>query len=111
MYAQPRIGFLINMPELTEHERIALLMIRGWGDRRRSYNETLQLFNDTFRIGCTPIAKSTVHLTIARFKETGHVKNRSKSGKSTPAINAEKFLDVLQSFIEDPHMSTREAAQ
>ncbi|XP_025264625.1 uncharacterized protein LOC112637997 [Camponotus floridanus] len=99
------------MSELTDHERITLLMMRGWGDRRRSYNETLQIFNDTFRVGKVPISKSTVHRTIARFEEIGHVKNRSKSGRSVSATNAEKSLDVLQSYIENPHISIRKSAQ
>lgn len=76
------------MSELTDHKRIALLMMRGWGDHRRSYNETLQILTDTFWVSKVSISKSTVHRTITRFEETGHVK------KSISLVD--RFLQQMQ---------------
>jgi len=40
--------YFLKMQELTEHERISLLMMCGWDDRQRSYKEVGLLFNETF---------------------------------------------------------------
>jgi len=64
------------MAYLSERERTSLLMMRGWGDRQRSYNEVRQIFNETFRDENTAISRSTVERTVRRFNETGSVKNR-----------------------------------
>ncbi|EFN74119.1 hypothetical protein EAG_04168 [Camponotus floridanus] len=69
------------MLRLSERERISLLMMRGWGDRLRSYNDVRQLFNETFRNEDTAISRSTVERTIRRFNETGSVKNRPVLGR------------------------------
>jgi len=34
--------------ELSECERITILMMRGWGDNERSYSAVVRLFNDTY---------------------------------------------------------------
>lgn len=100
------------MAHLTERERISLLMMRGWGDQERGYKQVQRLFNETFRVEeNNPISKSTVIRTIRRFEETGGIKDRPKSGRSKSSSNDEKSLDVLQSFIEDPHCSIRRCAQ
>jgi len=49
--------------------------------------------------------------TIERFRETGSVKNRSKSGRPSSATNEEQQLDVLQTFIENPNSSVNRIAQ
>ena len=81
----------------TEHERIFLLMMRGWSDRRRSY-------------ACDR-TKSTVIRTIQRFEKMGFVKDRNRQGRLAIATNPDKRLNVLQSFIEDPRNSIRKIAQ
>lgn len=91
--------------ELSERERVILLMMRGFGDRVRSYEEVKDLFNDTFPLR-NPISKSAVGKTVQRFEETGSVHNRPKPGRPTSAMNEETSLDVLQSVVEDPHVST-----
>ena len=35
--------------KLSERERVSVLMMRGWGDRVRSYDQVYLLFNRTFR--------------------------------------------------------------
>jgi len=85
--------------KLSERERITILIMRGWGDNERSYTAVALLFNETYPN--RQINKSTVFKTIEHFRETGSVKNRPKSGRSSSATNEEKQLDVLQTFIED----------
>lgn len=87
---------------LSERERITLLMMRGWGDNRRSYNNVKQLLNENFRNEKTAISKSTVVRTVQRFEETGTVKNRPKSGRPLSTTTPQQALNVLKSFIEDP---------
>ncbi|KAJ8911487.1 hypothetical protein NQ315_010859 [Exocentrus adspersus] len=93
------------MVNLTEQERISLLMMRGWGDRERSYEEIVHLFNDTFRVGQTQIHKSTVSRTINRFLETSTNKDRLKSGRPKTQTTEERQGEVAQSFIENHEAS------
>lgn len=98
------------MFRLSERERISLLMMRGWGDQQRSCKNVADLFNATFRVGATPLSRSTVSKTLRRFEETGLVKNRPIPGRPSTATNQENSLDVLLSFTENPHASTRSVA-
>lgn len=95
---------------LSEFERITLLMMRGYGDLVRPYEETMHLFNDTFP-DRPPISKSTVFKTVKRFEETRTVKDRERSGRPKSATNELKSLDVLQRFVENPSTSARVAAE
>jgi len=88
-----KIKFLKMVAELSERERITILMMRGWDANERSYSAIVRLFNDTYP-NCR-INNSTVLKTIKRFREPGSVKNRSKSGRPSSAINEEQQLDVL----------------
>lgn len=99
------------MAYLSERERISLLMMRGWDDRQRSYNEVRQIFNETFRDENTAISRSTVERTVRRFNETGSVKNRQIPGRPISAIGEEKQLDVAQLFVENVHLSIRKVNQ
>lgn len=92
------------MPQLTEEQRISLLMMCGWRDHRRSLSQVVRLFNTTFP-GLN-ISKSTVSCTLKRFEDTGTTKNRAKSGR--PQLSFEKKMDIVQSFVEKPHSSTRQ---
>lgn len=96
--------------ELSERERITILMMRGYGDRIRSYEQVKNLFNDSFP-NRNPISKSGVQKTIQRFEETGSVKDRPKSGRPTTATDEENSLDVLLSVGENPHVSTNFVSQ
>ena len=95
------------MNRLTESERIAILMIRGWGDRLRSHNEVATLFNDTFRVDRTGISRSTVGKCITRFETTGSVRDLPKSGRPVTATNDETSLNVLLSVVDDQHTTIR----
>lgn len=96
--------------ELTERERVTLLMMRGYGDRVRPFREVRDLFNDSFP-DRNPISHATVIKTVQRFEETGSVKNRPKSGRPKSVTDDEHSLDTLLSFVENPHTSLRKVAQ
>ncbi|KAG8260250.1 hypothetical protein J6590_101270, partial [Homalodisca vitripennis] len=49
--------------------------------------------------------------TECKCEQEGSVRNRPKSGRIQSATDEEHALDVLQTFIEDPHTSLRKAAQ
>lgn len=99
------------MPEpLTETERMTILMMRGYGDRIRTYEEVSNLFNDVYP-DRPPINKSVVRHTVIRFLETGSVKNRERSGRPKSATTEEKSIDSLLCVVENPHISLRKAAQ
>jgi len=97
------------MAYLSERERISLLM-RGWSDCQRLYNEVRQIFNETFREN-TATSRSTVERTVRCFNETGSVKNRQIPGRLISATGEEKQLDVAQSFVENVHLNIRKANQ
>jgi len=99
------------MAELSEKDRITLLMMRGWGDRQRGYKTVTRLFNENFRNENNRISKSTVIRTIQRFEDLGSVKNRPRSGRRKTATNNDKALNVLQSVVENPHISIDRVAQ
>jgi len=48
------------MTELSEHERISLLIMWGWGDQQRDYKQVMRLFNETFHNENNRILKITV---------------------------------------------------
>ena len=100
------------MDQLSEQERISLLMMRGWGDRQRSYPQIRQLFNQTFRNGNgqIPISKSTVSRTINRFMSTGSIKNRATSGRPISVTTEQKKMEVAQALVQNSHLSLRRVA-
>lgn len=100
---------VIFLMEGSEFERITVLMMRGYGDRMRSYSEVADLFNEDFPNRTNPITRFTVARIVQRFNDTQSVKDRPKPGRA-PSIDEEKSLDVMQSFVENPHLSTRRAA-
>lgn len=98
------------MAKLSEKERVTLLMIRGFGDRERSYDQVRQIFNQTFNQR-PPISKSAVEKTVKRFSDTGSVKDRVRSGRPLSTTSPEKTEEVLLTYQENPRTSTRKAAQ
>lgn len=86
---------------LTDTERITILMMQGFGDRIRSYQEVTNLFNNTYID--RPVSKSFVYRTVDRFERTGSIKDEPRSGRLKDATNDDKTLDVLLSTIENPH--------
>ena len=66
--------------KLTESERITILMIRGFGDRQRSYDQVREVFNENFP-DRNPISKDAVSLTVRRFSEHGTVQDSPRCGR------------------------------
>ncbi|KAK0156950.1 hypothetical protein PV328_012088 [Microctonus aethiopoides] len=87
--------------KLSEKERINILMIRGWGDRERSYDQVCTIFNEVYRTreGLPRISKSAVEKTIRRFRDHGTVANLPKSGRPRTVTTEEKRLAVNNSSI------------
>lgn len=97
------------MASLSEHERIEILMMLGYGDRRRSLQDVCNLFNDTHP-NRNPISKSVVGKTLRRFEQTGSVKDLPRSGRPRTAKSDDNKLDILLAVSEDPHLSTNQLA-
>ena len=62
------------MAPLTEIERIELLMMVGYGDRLRRHEELCALFNEV-HFERRPIARSTAGRIVAKFNQTGNLRN------------------------------------
>lgn len=97
------------MVELTEKERIEILMILGYGDRRRTFEEVCRIFNQQYP-NRSPIVKSTVCKILKKFNATGNVKDIQKSGRPKTQTSSDKALDILLSIEENPHLATRTVA-
>lgn len=93
---------------LSEIERIEILMMVGYGDRKRSTFEVCELFNNVHQERA-PISRSTVSKIVLKFTETGSVRDRLKSGR--PKICDETKLNVLLSYQDNPHSSTRQVGR
>lgn len=92
---------------LSEIERIEILMMFGWGDRRRHLDEVCELFNNTHPER-QAITKSTVSKIVKKFHEHGTVKDLPRTGR--PKLDDNIKLDVLLSYNENPHLSTHQVA-
>jgi len=49
--------------------------------------------------------------TVKRFVQIDSIKNRAKSSRPATATSPDKALDVLLSFVKDPHNSIDDVAQ
>jgi transposase len=94
------------MTRLTEKKTYRIMMV-GYGDKLRSHEEACALFNEVhFEI--PPIARSTVSRIVAKFNETGSVRDIPRSGR--PRISDDTKLNLLLSLEDNPHASTTEMA-
>lgn len=103
-----KVVFLIvcvTMVKLTLSERIEVLMMVGYGDRQRSHHEVCHLFN-TVHPERNPISQSTVSRLVAKFRETGDVKDLPKAGRPKSTTNEDRSLDVLLAVTDNPTTST-----
>lgn len=92
---------------LSERNRIEILMMVGYGDRRRSTNEVRELFNQTHP-DLIPISQSTISKIIRKYEQHGHVKDLPRGGR--PRIDENTHLDVLLAVEENPHSISRQIA-
>ncbi|KAL1516206.1 hypothetical protein ABEB36_000125 [Hypothenemus hampei] len=93
------------MVRLSETQRIEILIMIGYGDRTRT-QEVCELFNNKYPD--RPITRLTISKVQGKFRNLGHVRDQSKSGR--PAISEEKKLDVLLTVEENPFLSSRQIA-
>lgn len=91
---------------LSEQKKIEILMMIGYGDRIRSQDEVVNMFNAKYPED--PITQSCVSKVLRKFEENGHVRDRPRSGR--PAINNDERLDILLEAEENCHSSTRQIA-
>lgn len=92
---------------LSERERIEILMMIGYGDRRRSKVEVCELFNAAHP-NRQPITRSTVCKIHLKYEEYGNVKDLPKTGR--PKVDDETKLNVLLTVQDNPNCATRQAA-
>ncbi|GLV50066.1 hypothetical protein CBL_20989, partial [Carabus blaptoides fortunei] len=97
------------MNQLTEYERITLLMIIGIGDRKRSLRDARNLFNEMFT-NKNPISVSTVKRTLDRFESLHTVKNAKKAGRPKISTTIEKSEEIIERIMENPKTSTHQLA-
>lgn len=97
------------MPQLTERERIEILMMIGFGDRTRSHAEVCRLFNN-LHPNHNPISRSTVTKTLTRYNLNGNVRNSFKSGRPKTATDETTTLNVALELEETPQTSTTSLA-
>ncbi|CAB0041765.1 unnamed protein product, partial [Trichogramma brassicae] len=63
----------------------------------------------TFRCDGGVVSRATVGKTITRFEQTGSVKDRVRPGRPATSTTEDRSLDVILSFMENPHQSSRSA--
>lgn len=80
-------------------------MMKGYGNKQRSYQKTCDLFNATFNE--IQFQNPQLQKLVYRFLQTDSIKDRPHSGRSKSVSNDEKNAEILQNFIETPNTSTR----
>lgn len=93
-----------NKMSLSVTQRIEILMMIGYGDRVRTQQQVCTLFNAKYPE--RPITQSVVSKIERKFRETGSAEDRPKTGR--PALDEETKLNILLTFEENPHNSTRQ---
>ncbi|KAG8263731.1 hypothetical protein J6590_025821 [Homalodisca vitripennis] len=95
--------------KLSDIDRINILIMRGYGDLKRSYQTVAYFFHKRFP-NRPPISKNGVVTTVRRFEENATVKDLRRSGRPKTATNEDMATDVLVTVIEEPHSTTRNLA-
>jgi transposase len=97
------------MNQLSEYERVTLLMIIGIGDKRRSFRDARDVFNGMFA-DRNPISVGTVKKTLDRFVTLHSIKNKVGSGRPKTATSLEKRQEIMEQIVETPKISTSQLA-
>lgn len=93
--------------QLTEKERIEILMMIGYGDRMRTHEEVVVLFNETHP-NRPSISQSMVSRIENNYRKEGNVKNKVRAKRLDVGEDVE--LNVLLKLEENPHTSLRNIA-
>lgn len=97
------------MVQLSQRQRTEILMMIGFGDRRRTQLEVCNLFNQRYpnRI---PLTQSAVSKVLKKFNNIGSVKNAPRTGRPKSATNDDSTLNILLRLEENPQTSTTQLA-
>ena len=95
------------MPELlTLEQRIEIVLLAATG----SYRHIANTFNLKYPDRQPPLHHSAVAKIISKFKETGSVKDKERSGPKKTVTNEDMAANVLGAFSLSPKKSTRRMA-
>lgn len=86
------------MVYLTERERIDILIMVGYGDRRRTQQEVCTLFNSLYP-SRAPITQTCVSKLIRKYANT------PKTGRPQTASGGDAALNILLAVHERPRES------
>jgi hypothetical protein len=92
---------------LTEKEKIEILMMIGYGERKRSQAEVCDLFNNTYP-NRPAITQSYVSKLLKKFNESGSVNHKPRSGRPKTATGGDTAIDILLDVQENPKQSLRQ---
>lgn len=95
------------MVKLTERERIEIIQMIGFGERMRTQQEVVELFNETHP-GRRPISQSMVSNIESKYHNFGHVRDLPKSGR--PSKSEEDQVNVLLTIQDNPHSTLNQVA-
>ena len=98
------------MVNLTEKERTDILIMVGYGDKKRTQAEVVALFNEVYP-NRPPISQSTVSKIIKKYSDTVSVKDKARSGRSKSVSESEAALNVLLAVEENPRQSREDLAR
>ncbi|CAB0044548.1 unnamed protein product, partial [Trichogramma brassicae] len=100
----------VMTPENTTRLMLATNQERQSTSCSVSYERTSEIYTENRPPGLYLYYLSTVGKTIARFEQIGSVKDRVRPGRPATSTNEDRSLDVILSFMENPHQSSRSAA-
>ncbi|KAJ8944616.1 hypothetical protein NQ318_011472 [Aromia moschata] len=73
----------VDMVHLSERQRIEILTIYGYENRKRTQSEVCTVFNEIYPD--TPVSQGKVCQLIKKFRETGNVKEVKRTGRPKSA--------------------------
>ncbi|KAF5294023.1 hypothetical protein FQA39_LY13577 [Lamprigera yunnana] len=79
--------------KLTEGDRIEILIILGYGDRRKTYQDTSVIFKANSSEKAAPIKKSVVQKTHAKWFKHRSVKDMRQSGRPKTATDLDMSIE------------------
>lgn len=93
---------------LTEKLKIEILMMVGFGERKRSQEEVATLFYESHP-DLPPLSRSTVGKIEKQFRELGHVRHVPR--RRLPKVSDDTKLDILLSYQENPITPARQLSR
>jgi transposase len=91
----------------TIEERVEMVLL--YGDNHNSLRDVANIFH--FRHPDRPKpSPNAISETVTRFKETGNVNDKARSGRPKTSLSEDKIIDVLAMFTRSPVKSVRKGA-